>query len=366
MVVELMKGNPEMKGPLLVIASEEETEREDMLDILRCRNAVMEGLSSAGYDVTGLNITPADFQDLPSMIRRIRGMRPSCIFNLFEGFSGKPVLEREFCRILENLDIPFTGNTSATLGKCLNKDETKKHLKKAGIAVPGGYIVRSNLQSIPSRIRYPLFIKPCCEDGSVGIDHRSIIMGPEDLAARLEEKLLRHPSGIVVEEFIPGREFNVAFLGNGPYEMQSVSVLDYARYEGVQPFLGYDSKWDPASPDYSMTFTELDEGKDRELKTSIGRIASKAGHVLGCRSYFRVDLRERDGKMYVLDVNPNPDINLDSGFVRQSRTRGYSYPQLLEHIINLALEEKMEKNNYEIQRTGLYKDSRIDKSLYLS
>lgn len=362
MDVELMKKGLQTEGPVLVIASEEDTEREDMLDIQRCRNSVMEGLSSARYDVTGLNITPADLQDLPFIIQRIRNTRPVCIFNLFEGFSGKAFLEREFCRILEHLEIPFTGNTSAALGKCLNKGETKRLLRKGGIAVPKGYTAASPIQPVPSGLGYPLFIKPACEDGSVGIDHRSIIQGPEELQAGIEEKLLLHPSGLVVEEFIPGREFNVAFLGNGPYEVQSVSALDYDNYESVLPFLGYDSKWDPQSPDYRMNFSELDNRRDRKLKESIVRIASNAGRILSCRGYFRIDLRERDGKFYVLDVNPNPDINIDSGFARQSRYRGYSYPQLLEHIIELALET--ERKDHEIQHTGIPEDSRVHRDLY--
>lgn len=362
MDVELMKDGLHREGPVLVIASEEDTEREDMLDIQRCRNSVMEGLSSAGYDVAGLNITPADLQDLPSMIQRIRDSKPVCIFNLFEGFSGKAHLEREFCRILEHLEIPFTGNTSAALGKCLNKGETRRLLRKGGIAVPRGYTIASPGQPVPSGLGYPIFIKPACEDGSVGIDLNSIIYGPEELKAGIEEKLLLHPSGLVVEEFIPGREFNVAFLGNGPYEVQSVSVLDYGNYGSVHPFLGYDSKWDPSSPDYSMSFIELDEIRHRKTRDSIVRIASKAGRILGCRGYFRVDLRERDGKFYVLDVNPNPDINIDSGFARQSRYRGYSYPRLLEQIIALALET--ERNDHEIQHTGIPEDSRIHRNLY--
>lgn len=354
-----------MEGPLLVAASAEETDREDMLDILRCRNSVMEALSSCGYDVESIDVTPEDFNNISELAGRIKNLRPSCIFNLFEGFGTSPVLESEFCKILEDMDIPFTGNPSATLARCLNKETAKVYLRSNGIDVPGGFTARSPLGKLPSGLGYPLFLKPCCEDGSVGIDDSSLVRNRSELASKLGEKLLNHPSGVIVEDFIPGREFNVAFLGNGSYEVQSVSVLDYGKYENTRPFLGYDSKWDSTSPEYEITFNELDPSEEN-LRERIIWIASEAGRALGCRGYFRVDLREKGGRFYVLDVNPNPDINMDSGFVRQSRIRGYSYAELLERIIDLAVEERADKNNYEIRHIRVYRRGRVDRSLYIS
>jgi len=354
-----------MKGPLLITASAEKTDREDMLDILRCRNSVMEALSSCGYDVEILNLAPEDFSDISSVTDRIRKSSPRCIFNIFEGFGASPDLEGDFCKILEETGIPFTGNPADTLIRCLDKETAKSYLRSSGIDVPEGFTARSPLGKLPAKLRYPLFLKPCCEDGSVGIDGGSFVRNRRELASELGTKLLNHPSGVIVEEFIPGREFNAAFLGNGPYEIQSVSVLDYEKHKGTHPFLGYDSKWDTTSPEYEMTFRELSPSEEK-LRERIKWIASEAGRALGCTGYFRVDLREKDGRLYVLDVNPNPDINVDSGFVRQSRVMGYSYPELLERIIDLAIEKKAERNSYEIQHTGIYRRSRINKSVHVS
>jgi D-alanine-D-alanine ligase len=160
--------------------------------------------------------------------------------------------------------------------------------------------------------------------------------GTEELGSLLRRKLEEFPRGLILEEFIPGREFNVGFIGDHPYEILGVSMIDYSCHSNWLPFLHYDSKWDPSCVEFQEITPVLEEGIPPAFRRQLVSIARRAGEALGCRGYFRVDLREKDGIPYVLDVNPNPDINEDSGFARQGRSRGYSYDEVVERILAYA------------------------------
>jgi D-alanine-D-alanine ligase len=323
-------------GRVLITVGLEQTGRADVLDVLRCTQSLESVFTGIGVPVEKLYVRAEDFPRLDRIREVISSRLPARVFNLFEGFSGDAGMEISFARMLENLGVPFTGNPSTTLGKCLDKEGAKRLLERNSIPVPRGIFLR-DLEGHPwSGLDFPLFIKPCFEDGSVGIERDCLVSEEGSLEKVLRQKLDEFPKGIILEEFIPGREFNVGFLGNPPYEVLGVSMIDYSRYSGKVPFLHYDSKWDPSCAEFREILPVLEEGIAPCLRERLVDMARRAGEILGCRGYFRVDLREREGFPYVLDVNPNPDINEDSGFSRQGRNCGYSYPQVVERILAYA------------------------------
>ena len=99
----------------------------------------------------------------------------------------------------------------------------------------------------------------------------------------------------------------------------------------------------------AVSYTHLDVYK-RQAKERLIWIAKRAGITLSCRGYFRVDLREKDGRLYVIDVNPNPDLNVDSGLANQSRRSGLSYEALVSYLVEIALKE----NLYEPAKQAIY------------
>jgi len=321
---------------VLIAVGLEATGRADVLDVLRCTQSLESVFKGMGVPVEKLYVRTEDFPRLDRVREAISSRLPARVFNLFEGFSSDAGTEISFARMLENLGVPFTGNPSKTLAKCLDKDGAKRLLERNAIPVPRGIFLR-DLEGRPwSGLDFPLFIKPCFEDGSVGIERDCLVRKEESLERILRQKLDEFPKGIILEEFIPGREFNVGFLGAPPYEVLGVSMIDYSRYSGRVPFLHYDSKWDPSCAEFHEIMPVLEEGIASCLRKRLVDTARRAGEILGCRGYFRVDLREREGFPYVLDVNPNPDINEDSGFSRQGRNGGYSYPQVVERILAYA------------------------------
>jgi len=321
-----------------VVAGREDTGREDVLDVLRCRESVIEGLTSRGVRAWPVDITREDLLDENRVARKILGTSPSCVFNLFEGFSDASWLEIRFAGILEQMSIPYTGNRSGTLALCLDKDMARKKLLQAGLPVAKGVCVSPGYDdSFVRELEFPLFVKPRMEDSSVGIDARSFVENPEDLFRLLDERLASFPDGLIVEEFLEGREYNAGFAGYHPYELMAVSSIDYRFPEGAPAFLGYDSKWEPESSDYKNTASVAEESLDSSTRKGIIKISRMAGKVMGCSGYFRVDLREHRGRIYILEVNPNPDINTDSGFAKQVARKGYGYGEMVERLARLAV-----------------------------
>lgn len=332
-----LEGEPPQRRPLvLVTAAVESGARPDVADALEARAWVRDALEKAGWATADGDITP-DLVETPSKGREyLRSSGASCIFNLFEGFGSDSQSEHRFRSMAEAEAIPCTGNPSAVLRTCLSKGETSSILRAGGVPVPGGRtLYEGDIADMPDDLPMPLFLKPLSEDGSVGIDEKSLVMDRGSLGRVLEEKLRQFPGGIRAEEFLPGKEYSVSCLGNGPFTPLGVSVIDYKLWNEGYPYLDYGSKWDPSSPMYNLIPVPVRGGEGKRAE----RIAVAAGKTLGCRGYFRVDLREKNGKLYVIDVNPNPDMGAEGGFLRQCRERGLERDDVPLRILELALRQ---------------------------
>ena len=321
---------------ILIAVAKDISARNDVQDALRCRTSLEDVFLKKGLSVETLYLEEDNFEKVEMIKEKILGHSPVCVFNLFEGFGNNSQKEAEFVEILESTNIPYTGNSSHTLSLCLNKEVLKKILLKNSILVPKGFFIKDIKELKPDVLDFPLFIKPCFEDASVGIDRDSLVTEKQNAYEILEKKLKKFPQGVIVEEFISGKEYNVGFLGDYPYELLGISVIDYAKHKKILPFLSYNSKWETYSQEFKILLPSLEEPIDESFKKRIITLAKKVGEVSGCRNYFRVDLRETDGRLFVLDVNPNPDINQDSGFMKQAYYKGYTYEDIIEKILKSA------------------------------
>jgi D-alanine-D-alanine ligase len=323
---------------ILITVSQEETDRTDMTDARRCAQRVADAVCRLGSHADVLGVTKAMLSDQATLVDVLRATDVDCVFNLFEGFADDAAAEAVFARILEHSGLRHTGNPSATLDLCLDKARAKDLLRTRGVPVAWSRDVRSAsdidvLQN--TDVPFPVFVKACAEDASIGIDLTSKVDDTTTLSKVLQKKLAELPRGLLVEEFLPGREFNVGMIGEPPYERVGVGVIDYAKYVGCAPFLTYAAKWDPLDPAYYAIVPDVEMPLDDALLDRLTAIAQTAGAALGCRSYFRVDMREKDGALFVIDVNPNPDINEDAGFMRQARARGWGFEDVIGKIIGI-------------------------------
>jgi len=332
---------------LVIAVCRENTDRKDVNDALRCALSVKKAVSeNDNWDADILFIEPRhDTGKFEALKNSIVKQAPDCVFNLFEGFSYKPLLECEFAEMLETSGLPFTGSSSLALSLCLDKEKTKNLLEKNGLPVPRGIFVDKADNTGDIKIAYPVFIKPRSEDSSIGIDECSLVRNTEEMAVSIKNKLTDHPAGLVVEEFIPGKEYNVGYLNAEGRGILGVSVTDFSKYGGYTPFMNYAAKWDTDSDEYMKIIPEVIDPSSlgHGFLEKINHMCSKVQEIFGCSGYFRIDLREREEELYILDINPNPDINEDSGFMRQVYARGGTYGQTIKTIIKNASSTRREK-----------------------
>ena len=259
------------------------------------------------------------------------------VFNLCESPGGDPSLEATVPSLLEALGFLYTGSRAATLTACLDKARAKERLAAHGLPTPRYAVLASPDE--PCDVPLPALVKPASEDASVGISNDSVVREPGTLARQVAYVLDRYRQPALVEEFIAGREFNVAIWGNDPPEPLPVAEICYLGFDDpLQRLLTYESKWVPDSYAYSHTPGVCPAQVEPELEECLVATALAAYRLMGCQGYARVDLRERDGVPHILEVNPNPSLASDAGFARAARAAGFDHAHMAERIVGFALE----------------------------
>jgi D-alanine-D-alanine ligase len=189
-------------------------------------------------------------------------------------------------------------------------------------------------------VSFPLIVKPAHEDASVGIDDSSVVYNLADLRKRVRFIHTEYDQPALAEEYIDGRELNVAILGNNPPAALPISEIDFSGLtEGMHKIVSYEAKWIHGTVAYEGTRGVCPAVLPAPLEARIKETALRAYSLIGCRDYARVDFRlTKDGIPYVLEVNPNPDISDDAGFARSARAQGYTFAEIVGKIVESALE----------------------------
>ena len=298
-------------------------------------------LKSSGYDAYTLNLN----DDFRIFLKDYKLNKPDVIFNLVEIFHDKAYLEMSFASLLELMKIPFTGATPLSLGSCQRKTLAKSVLQSLGIRTPRYNLITDSAGISGINLRYPLIVKPAMEDASVGIENDSVVTDPESLKNRIEYVFTHYKQNALVEEFIDGRELNVSVFGDKSPKVFPISEIDFSNMpDHLYNIVSYQAKWDPYNEAYHSTIpvcpAELPFKITREAKA----IALKAFQAMGCRDYARVDIRlSKDDQLFVLEVNPNPDLTEDAGFMRSSGAAGFSFEETLKRIVDFAWARRQKK-----------------------
>lgn len=314
---------------------EERLSEESVADVAE---SVFSAISDYGHSAVILPLR----ESLMSLLRRIRELKVDVLINLCEGFLGRPQLEANVAAIYEALGIPFTGNPSKALAICQDKFKAKAVLSSFGLPTARGRLVTSTDQKI--ELPFPLIVKPNQEDASSGIYQDSVVRNPDALAERVNKIITGYRQPALVEEFIQGREFNVALIENGKLEALPVSEIDFtAMPESAPHICSYEAKWFEDHVLYVTTPAICPAPIDDSLREKLQQYALAAFQAMGCRDYARVDFRMAgDGRICILEVNPNPDISLDAGYYRALKAAGIDYAQFWCRMIDNALRRKEE------------------------
>lgn len=307
---------------------------EDNLTPFEEFQLIQKCLIEEGFSCYLLNIK----DDIQNIIKDAKRNKPDVIFNFVELYKENPRLEMNVVGVLELLKIPYTGAPPMALANCQNKELSKMLLQNAGIKTPDFVLFEQQENNYKHNLNYPLIVKPAFEDASVGIDNNSVVRNYKELKNRIEYIFLQLSQPCLIEEYIEGRELNAAILGDKDPRVLPISEIDFSTMpDYLHNIVSFQAKWDPNHESFRKTVPVCPAVLTKNIEAEVNEISLKAFKILGCRDYARVDIRlSADNELYVLEVNPNPDLSRSSGFVRSAEASGLSYSQTLKKIIEFA------------------------------
>lgn len=273
---------------------------------------------------------------------KFRKLKPEIVFNVAEGANGIS-REAQIPAMLEMLQIPYTGSDPLTLSLCLDKSRTKEILTYHKI--PNSKFVVSYGENgfAGSELRFPLMIKPIGEGSSKGIFNSSYVNDHESLEKTLAENVLKYNQPFIVEEYLPGREFTVAVIGNG-IEAKTFPIVEMNFNElpsDMIPIYSYEAKWILDTRDNPLDIFTCPAKIDSDLEKKISELVLRTYNVLNCKDWSRIDVRlDAEGEPNIIEVNPlpgmlpNPDDN--SCYPKAARAAGMSYEETINAVLNSA------------------------------
>ncbi len=276
-------------------------------------------------------------KDIRKFIDKLKTISPDVIFNLVESVEGNANFESYIAGLYDLLEISYTGNTPLCLGNCLNKSRTKQILLSYGIRTPKFII--TELNAYPEKenfsLKFPVITKLAREDASIGISENSVVKNFTELNNQLEYLFKTYKQEILIEEYIEGREINVAILDSRILPLSEIKFDSLP--DNLPKIITYEAKWSPESIYYNDTVPECPAKLPKEVEEKIKSIAEAAYIALDCRDYARVDIRlSKRNVPYVIEVNPNPDISPDAGFIRSANAAGLSFEDVILTIAEFA------------------------------
>ncbi|MBU2636660.1 MAG: D-alanine--D-alanine ligase [Bacteroidetes bacterium] len=300
-------------------------------------NDIKRALIVNGYKTTLFNVN----SDIMRLIDFLRGEQPDVIFNICESIGKESSHEMHVAGIYELLGIPYTGANAMTLGLAQSKVRVKEILGYYGLLTPKFQLMKNPARIvIEEDLDFPLFVKPAREDASVGITTDSVVYNLTNLRKQVRHIIEQFSQPALVEEYIEGRELNVAILGNSKPVALPISEIDMSTLpDKYHKIITYNAKWMKGTEEYEHTKGYCPADLPAAIEQQLKEMALKAYTVIGGRDYARVDFRlTKDNKPYILEFNPNPDIANDTGFARSVKASGLTFEEMVKRIVELALE----------------------------
>jgi D-alanine-D-alanine ligase len=287
-----------------------------------------------------------DLNDISKAISFIQKNNIDLIFNTCETIDDVSLLEPHVAAVFDIMQIPYTGSNPYTLSLCIDKIRVKKLLAYHGIPTPKWDYIYSMEDELVSNLKYPLIVKPSNTDNSFGITNESVVTNPKELKRQLKVITEKYKRPALIEEFIDGDEFDVCLIGND----EDVQVLPLIRSvfdkmpKGYWHIYSFELKSGKNKKVMDTIKLEKPAKIDKKLDKLISEIAMDVYNILDCHDYGKVEIRvDRNGNPYVLELNPNPPIDKDDFLSEAAKLAGYKYDELLEEIINLAIERYKNK-----------------------
>lgn len=284
-------------------------------------------------------------KNIPQSLVKMKKASPDIIFNFVEAVEGNANYESYIAGIFEILQLEYTGNKALTLGNCLNKPRTKQVLQSFGIRTPNYYLAyfKKKIEEKEFKLNFPVILKLVKEDASIGISEFSVAYDFKSMLKQLNFLFQNYKQDVLIEEYIKGREINAAILGNNILPLSEITFKNLPN--DLPKIVTYEAKWSAGSIYYKNTLPVCPAKLDEKTKIKIERMALDAFYAMDCRDYARVDFRlSKNNTPYVIEVNPNPDISKDSGFIRSAAAAGITYDEVLYTLAEFAIKRKGNDN----------------------
>jgi D-alanine-D-alanine ligase len=295
---------------------------------------VVHTLRKLGHEVRALGVG----SDLGVIRAAIEDLKPHVAFNLLEGFDDVPIWDQNVVAYLELLKVPYTGCNARGLMLSRDKAIAKKLLAYHRIPVADFTVFpRGRRVTRPKRLVFPLFVKSLTMDSSIGISQASVVETEDELKERVRFIHESIGTDALVERYIEGRELYVGILGNQRLQVLPVWELLFTKMPEEKRKIATERlKW-------SLTYQKRHgivsaEAKDLPDARRIQEVCRRVYRNLMLSGYARIDLRlTADGRVYVIEANPNPQLSHDEDFAQSAQNAGLDYGGLLQRIVNLGL-----------------------------
>jgi D-alanine-D-alanine ligase len=316
--------------------SEEETAEFDSDETIY---SLEETISGLGYDVARIG----NVYELTK--RLVNGERWDLIFNICEGLCGRS-REAQVPALLEAYNIPYTFGDPLTLSLSLDKAMAKRIVRDAGVPTPEFFSITSakdlEEKNLSKDINFPLFVKPTSEGTSKGVSTESIVWDKDGLKKQCMKVLIKYRQPVLVEKYLPGREFTAGILGTDE-NARVIGVLEVKLRENTElPVYSFVNK------EFCEELVRYTLVRDKNIVKEATTISLMAYRTLGCRDAGRVDLRaDNDGRLYFLEINPLAGLHpTHSDLPIICSKAGITYTELISEIIKSALEQKGKSLHY--------------------
>lgn len=273
---------------------------------------------------------------------KIKEIRPDIVFNIAEGMNAVS-REAQIPAMLDLLNIPYSGSDPLTLVICLDKARTKEILSYYKIPNAKFFVADDKDSIDDQKIKYPAIVKPVSEGSSKGIYSSSFVKSESELKTEVKRITEEYNQSALIEEFLPGREFTVAIIGNNS-DTEVLPIIEINYKDLPQDFIqiySFEAKWILDTKENPLDIYQCPAPLSPDLETKIKNVALSAYKILRCRDWSRIDVRlDANGEPNIIEVNPLPGIlpdpNDNSCFPKAARTAGLSYNEMINKVLLAA------------------------------
>jgi D-alanine-D-alanine ligase len=324
-----------MKPKVILLYNHDTTlSPDDLRAAAEDRRKAMCALTNFGYHVLDVQV----YHSVTEALQPFHfDPREWLVFNWCEGYVDRPWDYGDVTDELDRLGFVYTGADTWSHCVSLDKARVQAEMIEHGVPIPRGRILRDPSASDWSI--FPAIVKPTNQHGSFGIDRNAIVLDEPQLRQRAGYIFETFKAPALVEEFIEGRELQVTVWGNSRVEvLPEVEVVFDQRRDWRERIFTYEIKFAADGLDKNNVGFVCPAMLTVQARRAIEQVCRQAYRALRCRGYARIDLRLKNDRPYVLDVNPNPDINSESLLVIAASVVGLSYDDVIARITEFAVE----------------------------